>query len=121
MPTIVDSKPSPEFTPVSLANVYNRNGASFSLADLADESLVGKDLSLTGENVIRGIPFRLGGAEGNNILFLKDSEVMLNFDAPITCRYLVFVHTAFTRKDTPDADGIIHKVSTSPSVRLTPG
>jgi hypothetical protein len=117
MPTIVDSKPSPEFTPISLVNVYNRNGASFSGDELADDTLAGKELSLTGENVIRGIPFHLGRVEGNNILFLKDDAVThplpppkrgvtLNLNAPITCRYLVFIHTAVTRRDAPDEDGI---------------
>jgi len=106
MPTIVDSKPSPEFTPITLTSVYNRNGASFSGDELADESLAGKELSLTGENVIRGIPFRLGGVEGNNLLFLRDSAVTLNFDAPIICHYLVFIHTAVTKRDAPDEDGI---------------
>ena len=69
MPTIVDSKPSPEFRPISLASVYNRNGTSFSGDELTDERLAERDLSLTGENVIRGIPFHLGDAEENNILF----------------------------------------------------
>jgi len=106
MPTIVDSKPSPEFTPVSLTSIYNRNGASFSGDELANERLAGKNLALTGENVVRGIPFHLGGAEGNNILFLKDDEITLNFDEPITCRYLVLIHTASVKRDTPDEDGI---------------
>ncbi|MFQ6039876.1 MAG: CehA/McbA family metallohydrolase [Candidatus Poribacteria bacterium] len=106
MPTIVDSKPSPEFTPISLAGLYNRNGTSFSSDELADETLTGKGLSLTGENVIRGIPFHLGDAEENNILFLKDDAVTLDFDAPITCRHLVFIHTAVAKRDAPDEDGI---------------
>jgi len=106
MPTIIDSKSSPEFTPISLASVYNRNGASFSGDELADEALAERDLSLTGENVIRGIPFHLGDTEGNNILFLRDDEVTLNFDEPLTCRYLVFIHTALTERDVPDEDGI---------------
>ena len=49
MPTIVDSNPSPEFIPINLAGVYNRNGASFSGDELGDERLAGKDLSLTSE------------------------------------------------------------------------
>jgi hypothetical protein len=106
MLTIVDSKPSPEFTPISLADVYNRNGASFSGDELANERLAERDLSLTGENVIRGIPFHLGDAEGNNVLFLRDDEVTLDFDEPLTCRYLVFIHTALTKRDAPDEDGI---------------
>ncbi|MBM3236922.1 hypothetical protein FJZ31_11580 [Candidatus Poribacteria bacterium] len=106
MPTIVDSKPSPEFTPISLVSVYNRNGANFSGDELADESLAGKELSLTGENIIRGIPFHLGHTEGNNLLFLKDDAVTLNFNAPVKCRYLVFIHTAVTKRDAPDEDGI---------------
>jgi len=101
MPTIVDSKPSPEFVPISLVSVYNQNGASFSEDELAE-----KEVSLTGENVIRGIPFHLGDAEGNNILSLKDGVVTLNFDAPVRCSYLVFIHTALTRRDAPDEDGI---------------
>lgn len=80
MPTVIDSKPSPEFTPVSLSSVYNRNGASFSADELSDQRLAGKDISLVGENVVRGIPFSLGDAEGNNIVFLKGDEVTLNFD-----------------------------------------
>ena len=106
MSTIVDSKPSPEFTPISLVGAYNRNGASFSADELADETLSGKELSLTGENVIRGIPFHLGDAEGNNIIFLRDNAVTLNLDEPIACRYLVFIHTAVTERDAPDEDGI---------------
>ena len=106
MPTIVDSKPSPEFTPINLASIYNRNGASFSEEELSDERLAERNLSLTGENVIRGIPFDLGDAEGNNILFLRDDEVTLDFHEPLTCRYLVFVHTALTKRDAPDGDGI---------------
>jgi len=106
MSTIVDSKPSPEFTPISLVGAYNRNGANFSAGELADETLSGKELSLTGENVIRGIPFHLGDAEGNNIIFLRDNAVTLNLDESIACRYLVFIHTAVTKRDTPDEDGI---------------
>jgi len=106
MPTIVDSKPSPEFVPLSLVSVYNRNGARFSVGELANETLAEKELSLTGENVIRGIPFHLGDAEGNNILFLKDDAVTLNFDVPVITRYLVFIHTALTKRDAPDEDGI---------------
>jgi len=106
MPIIVDSKPSPEFTPISLAKVYNRKGFSFSGEELADERWIGRDISLTGENVIRGIPFRLGDARENNVLFLRDNEVVFNFDAPVECRYLVFIHTAVAKKDTPGEDGI---------------
>ena len=107
MSTIVDSKPSPEFTPISLANVYNRNGASFSGDELPDERLAERDLSLTSENVIRGIPFHLGDAEGNNVLFLKDDEVTLNFDEPVKCRYLVFIHTAFPKPDMHQHAGLV--------------
>ena len=57
MPTIVDSKPSPEFRTIGLASVYNRNGASFSGDELADERLAEKNLSLTGENVINFHPY----------------------------------------------------------------
>ena len=102
MPTITDSKPSPEFTPVSLASVYNKNGASFSEDELGDVRFVGKDLSLTGENVLRGIPFSLGKPEGDNILFVRDDAVTLNFDDPLRCRYLVFIHTARHKPVTPD-------------------
>ena len=106
MATIVDSTPSPEFTTISLASVYNRNGASFSAEELGDERLAGRDLALTGENVIRGIPFHLGDTEGNNILFLKDNEATFNFYAPVKCRYLVFIHAALPKRDEPDEDGI---------------
>jgi len=106
MPAIVDSKPSPEFTPVSLGSVYNRNGASFSGDELTNERWAGRDLALTGENVIRGIPFHLGSAEENNVLFLKDDAVALNFNEPVNCRYLVIIHTASVKRDTPDEDGI---------------
>ena len=74
MPTILDSKPSPEFKPISLSGIYNRNGASFSAEELNDERLAGRELSLVGENVVRGIPFALGDAEGDNITFLRDGE-----------------------------------------------
>jgi len=106
MPTIVDSKPSPDFVPISLGSVYNRNGASIPVDELADEGLAGKDISLIGENVIRGIPFHLGDTDGDNILLLKDNEVTLNLDKPITCRYLLFIHTALPKRDIPDEDGI---------------
>ena len=106
MPTIIDSKPSPEFTAISLSGIYNRNGTSFSADELSDEKLAGKDLSLTGENVVRGVPFHLGEAAGNNILFLRGDEATLNFDEPIKCRHLVFIHTAVGKWDEPDEDGI---------------
>lgn len=105
MPAIVDSKPSPEFKPISLVSIYNRNGASFTAEELADERLAGKDLALTDENVVRGIPFHLGKSEGNNILFLK-SETAFIMEMPLTCRHLVFIHTALPKRDAPGEDGI---------------
>ncbi|MBD3184516.1 hypothetical protein GF312_19690 [Candidatus Poribacteria bacterium] len=110
MPNIIDSVPSPEFTPVSLSNIYNINGLEFSSEKLGDERLAEKDLSLTGNNVIRGIPFHLGEEDKNNIVFIKDKEVKLELKSPIKCKYLVFIHTAFPKRDNPDEDGI-----TSPS------
>ncbi|MGQ9608299.1 MAG: CehA/McbA family metallohydrolase [bacterium] len=106
MPTIVDSKPSPEFLPISLTSIYNRKGFSFTEEELADKNFVGKDIALVGQNVIRGIPFNLGSARENNILFLKNDTVTLNLGYPIKCRYLVFIHTAVTKRDKPGEDGI---------------
>jgi len=106
MPTIIDSKPSSEFIPVNLTKIYNRKGFSFSGEELADERFAGKDVALTGQNVARGIPFNLGNARDNNVLFLKDCEATLDLDEPIKCRYLVFMHTAVTKRTMPDADGI---------------
>ena len=106
MPTIINSQPSAEFTPINLKDVYNRNGAKLSVAELADEALVDKDYALTGANVIRGIPFHLGEPEDNNILFLRDETVTLCFDEPLAAHYLVFIHTALAKRSQPDADGI---------------
>ncbi|MEK6706783.1 MAG: CehA/McbA family metallohydrolase, partial [Bdellovibrionota bacterium] len=106
MPAIIDSKASPEFSTINLASVYNRKGISFTGAELADEGFVGKDVALTGYNVLRGIPFNLGMDRQNNVLFLKDGEVTLNLESPINCRHLVFMHTAVTKRTTPDPDGI---------------
>jgi hypothetical protein len=72
MPVIIDSKPSPEFTPINLVSIYNRKGYSFSGEELADPWFTGKDVALTGQNVSRGIPFSLGNPRDNNILFLKE-------------------------------------------------
>lgn len=106
MPTIVNSQPSPEFTPISLKTVYNRNGAQLSIEELVEESFVEKDYALTGENVIRGIPFHLGTPDGSNLLFLRDEAVTLHFDEPIPAHYLVFIHTAIPKRVPPDADGV---------------
>ena len=106
MPKIIDSKPSSEFTPISLVSIYNRNGAGFTGDELANDRLQGRNLALTGENVIRGIPFHLGSEEGNNVLFVKDHEATLELDEPVTCRYLVLIHTAVSKRDEPDEDGI---------------
>ena len=106
MPTIIDSKPSSEFVPINLASVYNRKGFSFLKNELSDERFEGRDVALTGENVIRGIPFQLGNPKENNVLFLKDSEVTLNLPASVRCHYLVIIHTAVTKRDMPDEDGI---------------
>lgn len=106
MPTITDSKPSPEFTPINLAGFYNRNGASFTEDELSNERLAGRDLALTGENVIRGIPFNLGDANANNIAFLGDEQATLTFEESVKCRYLIFIHTAVGKYNPPDEDGI---------------
>jgi len=106
MPTIANSQPSSEFIPINMKAVYNRNGAQLSVEELGDESLVDKDYALTGENVIRGIPFHLGEPEDNNLLFLRDDIVTLQFDEPITAHYLVFIHTALPKRVPPNEDGI---------------
>lgn len=106
MPSIIDSKPSSEFIQISLNSIYNRKGFSFSAEELGDSSFEGKDIALTGQNVIRGIPFSLGNARDNNILFLKDNEVIFNPENPIKCHYLVFIHSVVTKRDKPDDDGI---------------
>lgn len=106
MPTIVDGAASPEFRPVDLSRVYNRKGHSFTGDELNDLNLEGRDIALTGRNVIRGIPFQLGNPKDYNVLFLKEDAVTLTFDEPITCHYLVFVHSAVTKRDAPDSDGI---------------
>ncbi len=106
MPTIIDSKPSPEFIPINLASIYNRKGFSFTEEELADKNFEGKDIALTGQNVIRGIPFNLGNTRENNVLFLKNETVTLNLESLIKCHYLVFIHTAVTKRDMPDKDGI---------------
>ncbi len=106
METIVDSTPSPAFIPMSLADGYNRNSADITKDELGNETLTGRDLLLTGKNVIRGIPFNLGDKERNNIIFLKDDEVSVNFDKPVTCKYLIFIHTAVAKKAVQDQNGI---------------
>jgi len=106
MPAIIDSKASPEFSTINLNSIYNRKGTSFTGDELADEGLVGKNIALTGYNVLRGIPFNLGSDNQNNVLFLKDSKISLNLDYPLNCCYLVFIHTAVTKRISPDPDGI---------------
>ena len=101
MRNINDSLPSPEFTPISLAEGYNRNCAGLSKDDLGGKTLTGSDISMTGRNVIRGIPFNLGASEGNNIIFLKDEPVTVNFDNPLKCNFLIFIHTAVPKRTTP--------------------
>ncbi len=106
MPAIIDSKPSSEFMQISLNSIYNRKGYSFSAEELGNPSFEGKDIVLIGDNVIRGIPFSLGNAKENNVLFLKDGETTLNLENSINCKYLVVIHSVVSKKDTPDEDGI---------------
>jgi hypothetical protein len=108
MQNIIDSVPSPEFIPVSLARGYNRSCAGLSKKELGVETLTGDDLSLEGRNVIRGIPFDLGSADGNNVIFLKDEPVTVVFDRPVKCNYMVFIHTAVRKRAAPGRDGITH-------------
>ena len=59
MPSIVQSKPSPHFTPVDLSGLYNRRIGELTENEISVELIRQKDLLLTGTNVLWGIPFEL--------------------------------------------------------------
>ena len=112
---IVDSKPSPYFTPISLACVYNRNINGLNEADCSPRVMAGREHLLHGENVLWGIPFRLGeeGAR-NNLLILRDAEAVLTFPAPLHAHFLVFLHAADFKESVPGEDGIFRPMLGNP-------
>lgn len=112
---IADAKPSPHFTPIALTGIYNRNIAALSEADCTPRVLAHREHLLTGENVLWGIPFRLGEDSGHaNLLVLREAEAVLTLAAPLRARFLVFLHAADFKETTPDADGIFRPMYGNP-------
>lgn len=112
---IVESRPSPHFSPISLASVYNKNIVSLTEVDCSTRVLAGREHLLCGENVLWGIPFRCGEEGGRpNILVLRDEEVLLTLTDLVRARFLVFLHTADFKESTPDSDGIFRPMMGNP-------
>jgi hypothetical protein len=84
--------PSPHFTPISLAKVFNvdHQTLSGSLQPLADTEIT------FGSQSFLGIPFELGSPGQPNSILLDETEVQIEVEA-IQATYIIFLHAVEDR------------------------
>ena len=116
MPSLVQSKPSPHFTPIDLSGLYNRRIGELTEDEISMELAGQRGLLLTGTNVLRGIPFELGdpGEKACNVVLLKDRTLEFVPEEPVRCRYMLLLHAADFKSTPPDADGIFRPMRGTP-------
>src|SRR5215210_326019 len=101
--------PSPHFTPLSLARVFNADRATLD-GGLQPRTGSVPDWSLSqafGERIFHGIPFVLGEPDRPNVILLSPSaageDVRIDV-APFKATYLVFLHAVEDRPVPESAD-----------------
>lgn len=115
----IETKASPHFTPISMLGAYNRNIARLTPEDCSETVVANKQHLLTGSQILCGIPFELGGSDGNNVLLLRDCPVTCAFPEPLHDRFLVFLHAADFRVNDRGSDGIVRNYMGTPRLGET--
>lgn len=114
---IKESKASSFFRTYDISEVYNRNIESLTDKDCSSRVLENKQFLLTGDCVLRGIPFNLtGGIAANNVAVIRDETLKYIFSSPVNDRFLIFLHSADAGMKEYFPDGIIRPMMGDPKL-----
>lgn len=113
---VVQSIPSPHFTPISINSIYSHNIGQLTDRDCSEQVFQNREQLLVGDNVLWGIPFMLGEEDNqkNNILILDHDPVTLTLSEEIQTNYLIFLHATDFKETEPQTDGIYRPMMGNP-------